>query len=103
MATNFLPFRWSRNELTEAADFKLRPNCFAWMVINISPVGGPVVFVDGWPLNPPLAAGANGEFTGVSGPFGAVIPSNDAPLEIRFSGPGGRCFIRQLYYVCDGS
>lgn len=70
------------------------------MIINIAAVGGPTVFVDGWPLNAPLAAGQNGEFHGVGGPYGSVIDYSEKMLSITFStDTGAAAFFRQVYYT----
>jgi len=100
MQNSFCSFHWSRQVIRESGDYPLLPGCFSWMVVNTAAVGGPVCYVDGYPLHAPLSAGANGEHHGVGGPFGSVINSSSVMLEIRFSTDvGASCFLRQLFYT----
>lgn len=91
------PWTWSRQVVNEGAEIPLKRGCFAVLVTNITGVGGSIVLVEGYPLNPPLVAGANGESWSVGGPEGTEI--SKSTLEIRFSTNAGLAFVQQAYYT----
>lgn len=91
------PWTWTRQTVVEGVEIPLKRGCFAILVTNIGAVGGSVVLVEGYPLNPPLVAGANGESWSVGGPEGTEITKST--LEIRFSTNAGLAFIQQAYYT----
>jgi hypothetical protein len=92
-------YRWTRDIIYQPGDYPLVRGCFAWLAINIGNPGDAIIYVDGFPIHPPLVAGANGEHHGVGGPFGSIIDYSDTVLPIRFSGATGAVFLRQLYYT----
>ena len=68
------------------------------LVTNISPVGGPVITVNGYPLNPRPVAGANGESWSVGFHQFEIIQRDT--LDIRFAA-GGIAFVQFKWYVGD--
>lgn len=95
-------FGWSKTIITTSGDYPLMVGCFAWMVVNISGVGGPVFYVDGCPVHAALVAGANGEHHAVSGQPGMVVDALQRSLQIQIGPAGsvpGQLFLRQLYTI----
>lgn len=69
-------------------------NCNAILVVNIGTV---LVTVNGFPLNPPLAPGANGESWTLGGNRGEIIQRKE--LDIQFAAAGGLAFVQFKWYV----
>lgn len=93
----FLTFSWTREIVTEGGDLKLRKYTNGVTCTNI---GTTVALVNGFPINPSLVVGANGESTSIGGNRGEII--DDESIEITFqNAAGGRVFVQQKYYV-DG-
>lgn len=97
-ANNLRPWSWTRQTVQAPGEIPIKKGCFSILVTNIDGVGGTVAFVDGYPINPALAAGANGESWNVGGPEGTCI--SKTTLEIRFAGAGGgNVFVQQVFYT----
>lgn len=86
---------WTRTKVEIGGDIPVIPNCNGIIVTNISAVGGAIIFVNGYPLHPPLAAGMNGESWAIGGNFGEVVGEEN--LEITFQGVG-MAFVQMKYY-----
>lgn len=94
----FLLVSWTRQGLESSQEIPVKPGTFSIIITNISPVGGPLVMVEGFPINPPLVAGANGESWVIGCPEGSVI--GKSTVEIIFTtAAAGKVFVQQSYYT----
>lgn len=91
------PFTWTRSRISIPDIYVIKRNTFAILVINIGAPGSAVAFVNGFPINPTLVVGANGESWSVGNACGAVIQDSD--IEIIFSTANGLVFMQQVYYI----
>lgn len=82
---DLVPYWFTRQVVLTGGDFAIPEYCNGFLVTNIAPVGGAIAYVNGFPINPRLIAGANGESFGLGGNFGEVLAEKQ--LEITF-GPG---------------
>lgn len=97
MGDKLRQWAWTRQVIQESGEIPIKRGCFAILVTNIDVVGGTPAFVEGYPINPPLVAGANGESWSVGGPEGTEIKKET--LEILFTAALGRVFVQQVYYT----
>ncbi len=97
MVNNLRAFDWTRQVIAESGEIPVIKNCFSILVTNIGGVGASAAAVDGYPINPALVAGQNGESWSVGGPEGTVI--GKTTLELNFTTGVGRLFVQQLYYI----
>lgn len=88
---------WSRQVIETSSEIPIKRGCFSILVTNIDVVGGSICRVDGYPINPPLVAGANGESWSVGGPEGTEI--SKTTLELYFNAGNGRVFVQQCFYT----
>lgn len=78
------PFWTTRQVITDGGDVPIPANSNGYVAVNIGTV---TAFVNGFPINPPLVPGANGESIVVGGNFGEVLAEQN--LEIIFAGAAG--------------
>jgi hypothetical protein len=97
MAINLKPFDWTRQVIDASGEIPIIKGCFSILVTNIGGVGASAASIDGFPINPALVAGQNGESWSVGGPENTVI--GKTTLEILFAAGVGRVFVQQLYYI----
>lgn len=95
---NLRPFSWTRQVIQTPGEIPIKAGTFAILVTNIAAVGGAAAKVEGYPINPPLVANANGESWTVANTNGAVISKET--LEIIFVGAAaGSVFVQMAYYT----
>jgi len=95
---NLLKVDWSRQALDTSQEIPIIRGCFSIIVTNISGVGGSVVLVEGFPLNPPLVAGATGESWVVGCPENSVIGRSTIEIIFTTLVAGSKVFVQQVYY-----
>ena len=78
-------------------DVEIQKPCIAIIVVNLSAVGGSVVTVNNFPLNPALVAGAAGEVFVMGGNRGEIISRTQ--LNIGFSTGVGLVAVIQKFYT----
>lgn len=92
-----LEYDWYVQFYSTPTPVEIVGNCNALFVVNLSGVGGSVVTVNNFPLNPTLVAGANGETFALGGNRKEIIKRKT--LDIGFvTGIGLACVV-QKYYV----
>lgn len=93
---DLVPYWFTRQVVLLGGDFAIPDGCNGFWTTNIAPVGGAIAYVNGYPINPPLVVGANGESFGLGGNFGEVLAEKQ--LEIIF-GPGvSRVYLTMKFY-----
>lgn len=99
--SDLVPFWFTRQIVFLGGDFAIPPLCNGLLATNIGPVGGAVGFVNGYPINPPLVAGANGESFSIGGNFGEVLAEKQ--IEIIFGAGVSRVYLTMKFYseICD--
>jgi hypothetical protein len=91
---DLVPYFFTRAEYTVGGDVPVIKNCNGIVVVNIGTV---IAFVNGFPLNPRLVPGMNGESWTVGGNFGEIVGEEN--LEITFGGgAGSKVFVSMKYY-----
>lgn len=93
---DLVPFWFTRQIVVEGGDFAIPANCNAFLATNIAPVGGAIAYVNGYPINARLVAGANGESFGLGGNFGEVLAEKQ--LEIIFGAGVARVYLTMKFY-----
>ncbi len=78
-------------------DVEIQKPCNAIIVVNLSAVGGSIVTVNNYPLNPTLVAGAAGEVFVMGGNRGEIIARSQ--LNIGFSTGVGLVAVIQKFYT----
>ena len=81
----------------EPTDVEISKNCNALFVVNLSGVGGAVVTVNNFPLNPALVAGAAGEVFVMGGNRSETIARTQ--LNIGIAGGVGLVAVIQKFYT----
>lgn len=94
---NKLEFDFSVQFYRTSTPVEISKDCNSLIVVNLSGVGGSVVTVNNFPLNPTLIAGANGESFTIGGNRLEVIKRKT--LDIGFIGAPGLCAVIQKWYV----
>jgi len=89
-----LVFDLSSKTYNGGAAVDIPENTNAILVVNIGTV---LITVNGFPLNPALAPGQNGESWTMGGNRGEVIQRKE--LDIVFAAAGGLAFIQFKWYV----
>lgn len=88
---------FTRQSVSEGGDIAIPVYCNGFVATNMGAVGGAVAFVNGYRINPPLVAGANGESFSMGGNLGEVL--NEQQLEITFGAGVGLVFITFRFYT----
>lgn len=92
-------YGWTRQRVNQAdfsGELQIPQFCNAILVTNIGAVGAAQILINGYPINAPLAAGANGESWSIGGNAGEIV---DMPgLEIVFNGANGAAFVQFKFY-----
>jgi len=83
-------------------EVEIHENCNAIMVVNIAAVGGPLATVNRFPINPPLAAGSNGESFIMGGNAGEIINRKSLDIGFPAGAVGASVIVVQKYYVIKG-
>lgn len=91
--SELIEFDFSGRVVKEGGSIPIPDNTNGILVINIGPV---LIFVNGCPLNPPPAPGANGESWTIGGWRGEICQRKT--LDIAFSAPGGIAFVQFKWY-----
>jgi len=91
------PFSWTRQAILVSGEIPIRKGTFGILVTNIGAVGASVAMIEGFPINPPLVVGSNGESWSVGGPPGTAIEKET--LEIIFTTGAGLVFVQMMYYT----
>lgn len=92
---NSTPYWMTRQIVSEGGDIPVPSGSNGYVAVNI---GTDVAFINGFPINPPLVPGANGESVSVGGNFGEVLGEDN--LEITFaSNTGPKVFISFKRYT----
>jgi hypothetical protein len=97
LVEQFLEFDFFIQFYREPTDVEIQKNVNAFFVVNLSPVGGSIVTVNNFPLNPALVAGAAGEVFVMGGNRGEVVARRQ--LNIGFSTGVGVVAVIQKYYT----
>jgi hypothetical protein len=84
---------------SEPETIEISSNCNTFMAINVAAVGGPLATVNGFPINPPLAAGTNGEAFIIGGNLGEIIKRKTIDLAFPAGFVGARVIVVQKFYV----
>lgn len=82
---NLTPYFMTRQVVSEGGDVPIPFGCNGYVAVNI---GTAIAFVNGFPINPPLAPGMNGESVSVGGNYGEMLA--DENLEITFGAATGQ-------------
>lgn len=91
-----IPFDFSTQQYFQPIELEVADKCNSITVIN---TGTTIVFVNGFPLNPTLVAGASGESWAIGGNLGEVI--NRKQITISLSAvPGTSFWVIQKFYAC---
>lgn len=95
----YRPFSWTRQVLNQndQGEIPIKAGCFAILVTNIGGVGAATAFIEGYPINAALVAGANGESWSIGGIAGTII--GKSTLEVHFNGANGSVFVQQAFYT----
>lgn len=93
---DLVPYWFTRLVVLEGGDFAIPENCNGFLATNIAPVGGAIAFINGYPINPPLIAGVNGESFGLGGNFGEVLAEKQ--LEITFGAGTSKVYLTMKFY-----
>lgn len=94
--SDLVPYWFTRQIVILGGDFAIPENCNGFLATNIAPVGGAVAFINGYPINPRLVAGANGESFGLGGNFGEVLAEKQ--LEIIFGAGVSMVYLTMKFY-----
>lgn len=94
---NYNRIDWTRQVINSSGEIPIKKGAFAILAVNIGAVGASQALIDGFPINPTLVAGANGESWSVGGVEGTIITKES--LEIIFVTGVGSVFLQQAYYV----
>jgi hypothetical protein len=78
-------------------DVEISKNCNAFFVVNLSGVGGTIVTVNNYPLNPALVAGSAGEVFVMGGNRGETVARRQ--LNIGMATGVGLVAVIQKYYT----
>lgn len=97
MADNLWTFDWYVQFYSVPTQVEIVGNCNSIFVVNLSGVGGSIVTVNNYPLNPTLVPGANGENFMLGGNRGEIIKRKT--LDLGFSTGVGLACVIQKYYV----
>lgn len=96
---DLVPYWFTRQTVTAAADVPIVSYCNGIVAVNIGTI---IAYINGFPINPPLVPGTNGESWVIGGNFLEVV--GEEQLEITF-GAGGvpRVFLSMKYYtdICN--
>ncbi len=98
---DLVPYWFTRQIVTQGGDYPIPPNCNGFIATNIAPVGGATAAINGYPINPPIVAGANGESFALGGNLGEVMAEKQ--LEIIFGAGVSRVYLTFKFYssICD--
>ena len=97
ISEQLLTYDWTVMFYREPTDVEVSKNCNALFVVNLSGVGGAVVTVNNFPLNPALVAGAAGEVFVMGGNRGEVVGRSQ--LNIGIAGGVGLVAVIQKFYT----
>lgn len=96
LSEQLLQFDFSIQFYRTPTDVEISKNCNAFFVVNLSGVGGSVVTVNNYPLNPALVAGAAGEVFVMGGNRGEVVGRTQLNVGIA-TGVGLVAVIQKFY------
>lgn len=96
MIEQILQFDFSIQFYRTPTDVEISKHCNTVVVINLSGVGGSVVTVNNYPLNPALVAGVAGEVFVMGGNRGETIARTQLNIGIA-TGGGLVCVIQKFY------
>jgi hypothetical protein len=99
LSEQVLEFDWSVQPYVEAREIEVSPNCNSIMVVNTSGVGGAILAVNNFPINPALVAGANGEPFVIGGNRGEVIQRKQINVTRIGGGAAIQYFVIQKFYT----
>jgi len=97
LTEQFLEYDWTVNFYRQPTDVEITKNCNALFVVNLSAVGGSIVTVNNFPLNPALVAGSSGEVFVMGGNRGEILARKQ--LNVGFSTGVGLVAVIQKYYT----
>ena len=92
-----LTFDFTVQFYREPTDVEVSKNCNAFFIVNLSPVGGSIVTVNNYPLNPALVAGAAGEVFVMGGNRGEIVGRKQ--INLGFSTGVGLVAVIQKFYT----
>ncbi len=85
LCKNDLLFFWTTRQVVDTGgDVPVPANSNGYVAVNI---GTTKAYVNGFPINPPLVPGTNGESISIGGNFGEILAEQN--LEIIFDGAAG--------------
>lgn len=96
MVEQLMTFDFTVQFYREPTNVEIAKHCNAVFVVNLSGVGGSIVTVNNFPLNPALVAGAAGEVFVLGGNRGEVIGRDQLNIGIA-TGAGLVAVIQKFY------
>jgi hypothetical protein len=99
MPVELIEYDFTIQPYTGPETIEIASNCNTFMAINVGAVGSPVATINGFPINPPLAAATNGEAFVIGGNVGEIIKRKTIDLAFPAGIAGVRVLIVQKFYV----
>jgi len=96
LSEQLLTFDFTVQFYREPTDVEISKNCNAFFVVNLSGLGGSIITVNNFPLNPTLVAGAAGEVFVMGGNRGEVVGRTQLNIGIA-TGVGLVAVIQKFY------
>lgn len=99
LTEQILEFDFSIQVYTVAKEIEISKDCNAVLVINNSGLGGAILAVNNFPINPALVAGANGEPFVIGGNRGEIISRKQINVSVIGGGANVLYHVVQKFYT----